>query len=219
MPHLLVNLREISLRRAKFVRRLMGENPGAFHKGMSTILDMYGDCRHLHLLVIHFASYYASFSVECQVDASGASRDHESLTSGESRSATKSEPPLLRLKALPSREALSRPYPPGPAACQNTKTPAAYTNAHENTTEFAPVSFQPFGSRRPTGHENACGVHEPTRKRGTVRRRNSLRRKKVEFSGDPRNQREGRPPWRPRPEPRASARRSRRPSAAPPIFV
>ena len=121
LPHLLVNLREISLRRAKFVRRLMGENPGAFHKGMSTILDMYGDCRHLHLLVIHFASYYASFSVECQVDASGASRDHESLTSGESRSATKSAPPLLRLKASPSREALPRPYPSGLGDQRDTK--------------------------------------------------------------------------------------------------
>ena len=66
MPHLLVNPGEISLRRAKFIRRLMGENPGAFHKGRSTILGMYGNRRHLNLLVNHFASYYASFSDGCQ---------------------------------------------------------------------------------------------------------------------------------------------------------
>ena len=101
----------------------------------------------------------------------GASRDHESLTSGESRSATKSEPPLLRLKALPSREALSRPYPPGPAACQNTKTPAAYTNRHENVGPFEDATVYEerrssfLGTHETSGRADLRGGRDPSRGR------------------------------------------------------
>ena len=51
----------------------------------------------------------------------GASRDHENPPVAESRFAPKSAPPLLRLKASPPREALSRPYPSGLGARRNTK--------------------------------------------------------------------------------------------------
>ena len=60
----------------------------------------------------------------------------------ESRSATKSAPPLLRQKASPSREALSRPYPSGLGKAPGHETGLRPdTNFHENTARFGTTSI------------------------------------------------------------------------------
>ena len=82
---------------------------------------------------------------------SGLRPNHESPLIAESRSAPQSTPPLLRLKASPSREALSRPYPSGLGDQQDTKS----LRQHEISQKYASrhgQSHQAKSSRHTRSH-------------------------------------------------------------------